>query len=208
MFGKESRDQKSGFGTACRFKHFTELIVIDESTGRALSEKSFDNFKIKNFVVASDGRLLASADVWDNCLANPDAAVMEISTDISIKTLFRYGGPLEKLVGELTILPDGRLVLVGQIKVLFDLNPYVKRDPSDISWLGRAFTGELLLNDRHTINAFVVLLDREGNFVADRVIRDLRGRVLRAAAAQRDGSIVFGGLANGVSSWLGVIDAK
>jgi hypothetical protein len=92
--------------------------------------------------------------------------------------------------------------------VLFDLDPYVKRDPSDLSWLLRPFTGELFVNDRRTLSGFIVLLDRQGNFLADRVLRDLRGRVIRAVAAGPDDSIIFGGLANGVSSWLGVIDAK
>jgi len=40
------------------------------------------------------------------------------------------------------------------------------------------------------------------------VIRDLRGRSIRAAAARNDGSLLFGGLANGVSNWLGIINTK
>jgi hypothetical protein len=145
--------------------------------------------------------------VWEKCLGKSDAAVLEIAPTLSVKVLFFYGGPLEKRAGSLAALPDGRLILVGYMKVLFDLDPYVK-DRSDLNASWRGFTGEFFANDRQTLSAFVVLLDRDGRFLADRVIRDLRGRVIRPAATRLDGSLLFGGLANGVSSWLGVIETN
>ena len=100
-------------------------------------------------------------------------------------------------------------VVFGSVTLLFDLDPYVKREnPLDAKWFWPGFTGELFQSDRKTSSAFVVVLDRDGNFLADRVIRDLRGRSIRAAAARNDGSLLFGGLANGVSNWLGIINTK
>src|SRR5262249_8498985 len=150
----------------------------------------------------------ASADVWDKCLGRSDAAVIEVAPDLSLRTIFQYGGPLEKFAGRVAVLPDGRIVLVGQMTMPFDLEPYVKADASMLSGVWAGFTGELFTNDRKTLDAFVVLLDRDGHFLVDRVIRDLRGRSMRATAVRHDGSLLFGGLANGVSGWLGIIDTQ
>lgn len=209
MFRKESRDLASGYSTACATKHFTRLILLEESTGRIVTDKTIDGMLLRSFVIAPDGGLLAATKVWDTCLGSSDAAVAEVAADLSIKTIFRYGGPLEKAAWDITVLPDGRLALVGSVTLLFDLDPYVKREnPLDAKWFWPGFTGELFQSDRKTSSAFVVVLDRDGNFLADRVIRDLRGRSIRAAAARNDGSLLFGGLANGVSNWLGIINTK
>jgi hypothetical protein len=181
---------------------------LEESTGRVIEARTIEGVEIRNLLATEDGRLLASADVWEKCLGKSDAVVLEVMTDLSVRTLFRYGGPLAKRSGDLVELPDGRLILVGSIDVQFDLDPYVKPDLSDVKAFWPGFTGELFANDRKTVSAFVVLLDRAGHFLADRVMRDLRGRVIRPAAARPDGSLLFGGLANGVSSWFGVIDTN
>jgi CHAT domain-containing protein len=208
-FGKSSTDVVSGyFGTPCMYRQFTGLVRIEESTGRITAIREIDNVHVKSFRLGQDGRLLASAEVWDRCLGKSDAAVVEVAVDLSIRTMFRYGGPLEKFAGELATLPDGRLVLVGKITVLFDLDPYAKRDGLDPRMLWPGFTGEFFANDRRTWSAFVVLLDRDGQFLADRVIRDLRGRLMGPVAVRDDGSILFGGFKNGVSSWLGILETR
>jgi CHAT domain-containing protein len=211
LFAKDSRDLMSGYSMPCGIKHVTRLVLLEESTAQVVGEKTIDGMELKGFGLTPDGRLLASVTIWETCLGYSDAAVVEVAADLSIQTKFRYGGPLEKSAGHITVLPDGKVVLVGYVTLAFDLAPYVRRNVSDpIEIPSVQFTGEFLTfdDDRRTFSAFVVLLDANGNFLADRMIRDLRGRIMRAAATRHDGTIVFGGLANGVSSWLGVIDAK
>lgn len=209
MFGAQARDLATGYySPACTTQHSTRLIELDESTGRIVRDNTILDTHVKRFAIAPDARLLAAADVWSNCLGQADAAVIEVLPDLSARTIFRYGGPLAKAAGDITVLPDGKVVLVGSVTPVFDLDPYVKVDLSNRTSSWPVFTGELFQNDRKTASAFIVMLDRDGNFLGDRIFRDLRGRVLRAVAAHNDGSILFGGLANGVSSWLGTIDPK
>jgi CHAT domain-containing protein len=208
VFGDSSRDVLSGYSTACAIKRLTHLIQIDEASTRVTSHRTIEGMNIRRFKKSPGEHLLAAGTIWPRCLEASDAGVLEIDENLGVRILFQYGGPLEKWAGDVTILPDGRLVLAGQMTTVFDLEAYRKIDLTDTKRFVRPFDGEFLDSDRKTFSAFFVLLDSGGSFITDRVISDLRGRWINALTTRPDGSVLAGGKANGTSSWLTVIDVR
>ena len=92
---------------------------------------------------------------------------------------------------------------MGSIGVLFapnQISPGTLKESID-GMLDRFHSGELFSHDNQTADAFIAIVSKDGSLIRDRVIGDLRGRMLSSICVL-DGQLIAGGLANGTSNWV------
>jgi CHAT domain-containing protein len=184
----------------CTFgERATELFSIDQRTLDVVLQRVINDGAI-TAIRQVDGRLYAAMGFTPNCRIERSARLVQIGSDLNIMTIFETSSINGIEITDLEITPD-YFLMVGKISIFLPTSLIRKtispQQLNEMMWDDSIWE---ISEDR--INAFVLVVGKDGNVLTDRVFHDVRNRSISRVAKQASDRFIAVGGALGDRGWI------
>jgi hypothetical protein len=190
----------------CGVPQSTEVLEVDQEAMDVKARKVLQDLSIVA-LTATDNHIFAAASFKSNCRLEKRIRVAELSKDLEPRTIFESNNVNTLEVHDMKITPAGMFLLGGLTEIFlptaltFALAPTSQFGSSQFDpWSESAWEIEW------RAAAFVLVLNRNGVVLGDKVISDPRGRSVSTLLPWSNGQYAAFGSAFGDRGWVAGID--
>jgi CHAT domain-containing protein len=186
-------------------EYYSILYFFDIDTLKLKKSIVFDHKIISGLSVSKNSFLFMVGNKTHKQALTPDIFVSRMESEGEVKEIFSYKSPLSQTSKDIYI-HNGYVVVIGDNKVIFkvlqresSLNPdgSMKDDYFDAVIKSSKSSEGFWINRENLNQGWIILLDQNGNFVEDKIIKDNSYSSLNSLDIDESGNAVATGLANG-----------
>ena len=181
----------------------TEVFEVDPETFAVEKLKTLDDLYIARLNLAN-GRIFAAGTSTSNCRFEKQTNIVEISNDFDTRKVFQSSSVNSLEVLDMQVTEKGQFLLGGRVMTFFPKNPIPLIDPASQPgtpqfdpWNEEFWEITELRN-----SGFLLLADKDGSLLGDKVFSDPRSRSISTVRTRDDDKALVFGSAFGDRGWL------
>jgi hypothetical protein len=181
----------------------TEVFQVDPETLAVEKSKTLDDLYITSLNL-TNGRIFAAGASTSNCRFEKQTNIVEILNDFETRKIFQSFSVNSLEVLDMQVTEKGQFLLGGRVTNFFPKNPIPSIDPASQPGTPQfdPWNEELWETTEFRFSGFLLLADKDGSLLGDKVFSDPRSRNISTVRTWVDDKALVFGSAFGGRGWL------